>query len=155
MTTLEILQGAKAATRALSLLSTDEKNAALLAMADALVADTDAILAANVEDIDGVKDTMNDVMIDRLRLTRERIASMADGIRDVVKLPDPVGKITENFTRPNGINVSKMRVPMGVVAIIYESRPNVVTVGGGLGVEASVVGSWIGEVSAGAVHRGR
>ena len=125
MTTLEILQGAKAATRALSLLSTDEKNAALLAMAEALVADTDAILAANAEDIDGVKDTMNDVMIDRLRLTRERIASMADGIRDVVKLPDPVGKITENFTRPNGINVSKMRVPMGVVAIIYESRPNV------------------------------
>ncbi|MBR5119492.1 MAG: gamma-glutamyl-phosphate reductase, partial [Clostridia bacterium] len=125
MTTLEILQGAKSATRALSLLSTDEKNAALLAMAEALVADTDAILAANAEDIDGVKDTMNDVMIDRLRLTRERIASMADGIRDVVKLPDPVGKITENFTRPNGINVSKMRVPMGVVAIIYESRPNV------------------------------
>ena len=125
MTTLEILQGAKAATRALSLLSTDEKNAALLAMAEALVADTDAILAANAEDIAGVKDTMNDVMIDRLRLTRERIASMADGIRDVVKLPDPVGKITENFTRPNGINVSKMRVPMGVVAIIYESRPNV------------------------------
>ena len=125
MTTLEILQGAKSATRALSLLSTEEKNAALLAMAEALVADTDAILAANAEDIDGVKDTMNDVMIDRLRLTRERIASMADGIRDVVKLPDPVGKITENFTRPNGINVSKMRVPMGVVAIIYESRPNV------------------------------
>ena len=125
MTTLEILQGAKSATRALSLLSTDEKNAALLAMAEALVADTDAILAANAEDIDGVKDTMNDVMIDRLRLTRERIASMAEGIRDVVKLPDPVGKITENFTRPNGINVSKMRVPMGVVAIIYESRPNV------------------------------
>ena len=125
MTTLEILQGARKATRALSLLSTEEKNQALLAMADALVADADAILAANAEDIDGVKDTMNDVMIDRLCLSRERIASMAEGIRDVVKLPDPVGKITENFTRPNGINVSKMRVPMGVVAIIYESRPNV------------------------------
>ena len=125
MTTLEILQGARKATRALSLLSTEEKNQALLAMADALVADADAILAANAEDIDGVKETMNDVMIDRLCLSRERIASMAEGIRDVVKLPDPVGKITENFTRPNGINVSKMRVPMGVVAIIYESRPNV------------------------------
>jgi glutamate-5-semialdehyde dehydrogenase len=64
-------------------------------------------------------------MIDSLRLTKERIASMAEGIRDVVKLPDPVGKITDQFTRPNGIEVSKMRVPMGVVAIIYESRPNV------------------------------
>ena len=136
MTTLEILQGAKSATRALSLLSTDEKNAALLAMAEALVADTDVILAANAEDIDGVKDTMNDVMIDRLRLTRERIASMADGIRDVVKLPDPVGKITENFTRPNGINVSKMRVPMGVVAIIYESRPNVTSDAAALALKA-------------------
>ena len=125
MTTLEILQGAKAATRALSLLSCEQKNQALLAMADALVADTDAILAANEADIEGVKGTMNDVMIDRLRLTRERIAAMAKGIRDVVKLPDPIRKITDQFTRPNGIEVSKMRVPMGVVAIIYESRPNV------------------------------
>ena len=125
MTTLEILQGAKKATRALSLLSTEEKNQVLLAMADALVADSDAILAANAADIEGVKGTMNDVMIDRLRLTRERISAMAEGIRDVVKLPDPVGKITDRFTRPNGIEVSKMRVPMGVVAIIYESRPNV------------------------------
>ena len=125
MTTLEILQSAKSATRALSLLSSKEKNEALIAMADALIFDTDAILAANAADVEGVKDTMNDVMIDRLRLTRERIASMADGIRDVVKLPDPTGKIIEQFTRPSGIQVSKMRVPMGVVAIIYESRPNV------------------------------
>ena len=125
MTTIEILQSAKSATRALSLLSSQEKNEALIAMADALIFDTDAILAANAADVEGVKDTMNDVMIDRLRLTRERIASMADGIRDVVKLPDPTGKIIEQFTRPSGIQVSKMRVPMGVVAIIYESRPNV------------------------------
>ena len=125
MTTLEILQGAKSATRALSLLSTEEKNQALLAMADALEENADAILEANDADIESVKDTMNSVMIDRLRLTRERIAAMADGIRDVVKLPDPVGKITDEFTRPSGIRVSKMRVPMGVVAIIYESRPNV------------------------------
>ena len=125
MTTLEILRGAKSATRALSLLSTEEKNQALLAMADALEENTDAILEANDADIESVKDTMNSVMIDRLRLTRERIATMADGIRDVVKLPDPVGKITDEFTRPSGIRVSKMRVPMGVVAIIYESRPNV------------------------------
>ena len=84
MTTLEILQGAKNATRALSLLSTEEKNQALLSMADALISDTDAILAANAADIEGVKGLMNEVMIDRLRLTRERIASLAEGIRDVV-----------------------------------------------------------------------
>ena len=125
MTTLEILQGAKAAAPALALLSTQQKNQALLAMADALEANAEAILEANNADIESVKNTMNSVMIDRLRLTPERIRGMAQGIREVVDLPDPVGKITENFTRPNGIKVSKMRVPMGVVAIIYESRPNV------------------------------
>lgn len=125
MTTLEILQGAKAAAPALALLSTQQKNQALLAMADSLEENVEAILEANNADIESVKDTMNSVMIDRLRLTPERIQGMAQGIREVVELPDPVGKITENFTRPNGIRVSKMRVPMGVVAIIYESRPNV------------------------------
>ena len=125
MTTLEILQGAKAAAPALALLSTQEKNQALLAMADALEENMEAILEANNADIESAKDTMNSVMIDRLRLTPERIKGMAQGIREVVDLPDPVGKITDNFTRPNGIKVSKMRVPMGVVAIIYESRPNV------------------------------
>ncbi len=125
MTTLEILQGAKASAPALALLSTQQKNQALLAMADALEENMEAILEANNADIEGVKDTMNSVMIDRLRLTPERLRGMAQGIREVVDLPDPVGKIIENFTRPNGIKVSKMRVPMGVVAIIYESRPNV------------------------------
>ena len=125
MTTLEILQGAKAAAPALALLSTQEKNQALLAMADALEENMEAILEANNADIESAKDTMNSVMIDRLRLTPERIKGMAQGIREVVDLPDPVGKITDSFTRPNGIKVSKMRVPMGVVAIIYESRPNV------------------------------
>ena len=125
MTTLEILQGAKTSSPALALLSTQQKNQALLAMADALEENMEAILEANNADIEGVKDTMNSVMIDRLRLTPERIKGMAQGIREVVDLPDPVGKIIENFTRPNGIKVSKMRVPMGVVAIIYESRPNV------------------------------
>ena len=125
MTTLEILQGAKAAAPALALLSTQEKNQALLAMADALEENMEAILEANNADIESAKDTMNSVMIDRLRLTSERIKGMAQGIREVVDLPDPVGKITDSFTRPNGIKVSKMRVPMGVVAIIYESRPNV------------------------------
>ena len=125
MTTLEILQGAKTSSPALALLSTQQKNQALLAMADALEENMEAILEANNADIESVKNTMNSVMIDRLRLTPERIKGMAQGIREVVDLPDPVGKITDSFTRPNGIKVSKMRVPMGVVAIIYESRPNV------------------------------
>lgn len=125
MTTRDILVSAKATAPSLSLLSTEEKNQALLAMADALENATDSILLANKEDIDAVKDSINSVMIDRLRLTPERIKAMADGIRDVVKLPDPVGAITDSFTCPNGLSVQKVRVPMGVVAIIYESRPNV------------------------------
>ena len=125
MTTIEILKQAKAATSALALLSEKEKNDALLAMADALEVATDDILVANEKDIEAVKDTINPVMIDRLRLTGERIVAMADGIRDVVKLPDPIGSVIDSFTRPNGITVTKTRVPMGVVAIIYESRPNV------------------------------
>ena len=125
MTTLEILQRAKAASPALALLSTNDKNRALLAMADALEAHTEEILAANEADILAVKDTMNPVMIDRLRLTKERIAGMAQGIREVVELPDPVGSVMETVERPNGLRIEKTRVPMGVVGIIYESRPNV------------------------------
>lgn len=125
MTTLEILQGAKAATVALSLLNTQQKNNALLAMADALEAESDAILAENAEDLAAVNGKINNVMLDRLRLTPERIHAMAEGIREVTQLPDPVGKVQESVVRPNGLQVQKVRVPMGVVAIIYESRPNV------------------------------
>ncbi len=125
MTTLEILKAAKAATGTLSLLSTQEKNEALLSMADALEASCQEILTANEKDIEAVRGTVSDVMIDRLRLDSGRIHAMAEGIRDVVALPDPVGKTVDAFTRPNGICVTKTRVPMGVVAIIYESRPNV------------------------------
>lgn len=125
MTTLEILKQAKAATSTLAMLSTEQKNRALLAMADALEAAKDEILAANAEDVEAVAGSVNEVMVDRLRLSSERIAGMAQGIREVVDLPDPVGSVTEDFTRPNGIRVQKVRVPMGVVAIIYESRPNV------------------------------
>jgi len=125
MTTLEILREAKHATRALSMLSTKEKNAALLSMADALEADAEEILRANEEDVQAVMGTMNPVMVDRLRLTPARIMAMANGIREVVDLPDPVGRVTDSFTRPSGIRVEKTRVPMGVVAMIYESRPNV------------------------------
>ena len=125
MTTLEILQAAKAACVSLSLLSEKEKNDALLAMADALEADADAVLSANAKDMAAVEGKINTVMLDRLRLTKERIHAMAEGIREVVALPDPVGAVDETIIRPNGLTIQKVRVPMGVVAIIYESRPNV------------------------------
>ncbi len=125
MTTLEILKRAKAASTSLSLLSAKEKNAALLAMADALEQNTQEILSANQADIAAVEGQMNSVMIDRLRLTKERIAGMAEGIREVVELPDPVGSVIDRVERPNGLVIEKTRVPMGVVGIIYESRPNV------------------------------
>ncbi len=125
MTTLEILQAAKAAAPALAILNTEQKNAALLAMADALEADAATILAANAEDVEAARGRVSDVMIDRLRLTEDRIHAMAEGIREVVLLPDPVGRVTDTVVRPNGLTIEKTRVPMGVTAIIYESRPNV------------------------------
>lgn len=125
MTTLEILKRAKAATPRLAMLSSAQKNEALLAMANALEADTHSILAANAEDIEAATGKIGDVMIDRLRLTAERIHAMAEGIREVVNLPDPVGKVETSFTRPNGLKIERVRVPVGVVAMIYESRPNV------------------------------
>ncbi|MBO5294104.1 MAG: aldehyde dehydrogenase family protein, partial [Clostridia bacterium] len=125
MTTLEILKQAKAAAPALAMLNTKQKNDALLAMADALEADADQILMANAEDVTAAKGSVSEVMIDRLRLTNDRIHGMAEGIREVVALPDPVGEVTETVIRPNGLVIQKTRVPMGVVGIIYESRPNV------------------------------
>ena len=95
-------------------------------MADQLIANQDAILAANAEDLAQAEaNGMNSVMTDRLRLTADRIAGMAKGIREVVELPDPVGAVLKRIERPNGLAIEKVRVPMGVVAIIYESRPNV------------------------------
>jgi len=125
MTTIEILQQAKAATASLAMLNTEAKNAALLAMADSLETNTEAILAANALDVEAAREQMNDVMIDRLRLTAERIKGMANGIREVIGLSDPVGRVIDRVERPNGLLIEKTRVPMGVVAIIYESRPNV------------------------------
>ena len=121
----EMLQRAKAAKAEVAALDTARKNAALSAMADALVAAQADILAANAADMEAAKGTISDVMLDRLRLTPERIAGMAQGIRDVVALPDPVGTLLEEHTRADGLNIQKITVPMGVVAIIYESRPNV------------------------------
>ncbi len=125
MTTLDILKQAKAAVPVLSMLGSDEKNRALLSMADFLEKEAGDILKANAEDIEAVKATMNSVMIDRLTLSEKRIKGMADGIREVVELPDPVGKTITEVRRPNGLIIEKRRVPMGVVAMIYESRPNV------------------------------
>ena len=122
---IEMLKNAKAAKSEVSALSTAEKNAALEAMAAALLKQEEAILEANARDIANVPDTISKVMIDRLMLTPARIAGMARGILDVVKLPDPVGLLLEEHTRPDGLNIKKVSVPMGVIAIIYESRPNV------------------------------
>lgn len=125
LTTLEILKQAKAAKSVLAKLTSEEKNNALYAMADALQEYADDILKENQADIDAARGVISDVMIDRLTLTKERIDGMADGIRAVAKLPDPVGEVLERVERENGMVIEKTAVPMGVVAIIYESRPNV------------------------------
>ncbi len=125
LTTIEILKRAKVASTSLALLSTDIKNQALSAMADALELATDAILDANSLDVEASRGVLSDVMIDRLILTEERIKSMAKGIRDVISLPDPIGRqISENALQ-NGLVIEKVGVPLGVIGIIYESRPNV------------------------------
>ena len=125
MTTLDILKSAKAAAPVMAAASTELKNQALLAMAAALEAEEAAILAANALDMEAAKGTISDVMLDRLALTASRIAGMAEGIRQVAALPDPVGAVRRRVERPNGMIIDRVGVPMGVVAIIYESRPNV------------------------------
>ncbi len=125
LTTQEILQRAKAASATLSALTTQQKNMALLAMADALVAHTEDILAANALDVAAAADSISAVMIDRLTLNVARIEGMAQGIREVAALPDPVGDTLEQTTHANGMTIRKVTVPIGVVGIIYESRPNV------------------------------
>lgn len=117
---------AKSASRILAVTGTAAKNAALLAAADALLAHTDEILAANNRDLEAGKAAgLRESLLDRLALSPERIAGMAGGIRKVAALPDPVGQLVEGHTLPNGIQLSKVRVPMGVIGIIYEARPNV------------------------------
>ena len=122
---MELLAAARAAKNEVGQLSTQRKNEALLAMADALEAEQAAILAANTQDLEAAQGHIGDVMLDRLRLTPARVAAMAQGIRDVAKLPDPVGRVLEETVRPNGLKIQKVSVPMGVIAISYESRPNV------------------------------
>ncbi len=127
MTTQEILEAARSAKSALALADNTARNAALLGMADALCSADDqaAILAANAEDMAAAKGHISDVMLDRLALTAPRIEAMAQGIREVAALPDPVGRVLNRVERPNGLVIEKTAVPMGVIAIIYESRPNV------------------------------
>ena len=139
MTTLEILKRAKAATATLSTLTTELKNAALAAMAEALVADTAAILAANAADMEAAKATISPVMLDRLALTEARIAGMAEGICQVAALPDPVGHTLSESTRADGLCIRKVSVPVGVVGIIYESRPNVTSDAAALAVKSGNV----------------
>ena len=125
MTTKEILSRAVKAKSAIFSLSTELKNRVLLSMADALIAHTDAILSANATDVEAARGTLSTVMIDRLLLTRERVLGMANGIREVAALPDPVGRVLSSSQRNDGLVIEKVSSPVGVLAIIYESRPNV------------------------------
>ena len=136
MTTLELLEKARASKGAMSLADTETKNNALLAMADALMEHQQAILTANQADLETARGTVSEVMLDRLALNPERIAGMAQGIREVAALPDPVGAVLQRVERPSGIVVEKTAVPMGVIAIIYESRPNVTSDAAALALKA-------------------
>src|SRR5471032_1566658 len=122
----QLAKQAEAASRELALLTTAEKNSCLLAMADALEKNSAAIKRANALDMDaGAKSGVSSAMLDRLQLDDKRISSMAKGLREVAALPDPVGRILDERVRPNGLKLQKISTPIGVVVIIYESRPNV------------------------------
>ncbi len=139
MTTLEILKTTKSAWRDLNRADTETKNSILNAMADALAENTDAIISENNIDMENAKGKISDVMLDRLMLDEKRIQAMAQGIRDIAKLPDPTGEILTEVIRPNGMTIYKKRVPIGVVAIIYESRPNVTSDAAALSVKSGNV----------------
>lgn len=136
MTTQELLQKAKAARRDISAADTQTKNRALLAMAGALERRGQEILSANTLDLEAARGTISDVMLDRLALSSDRIAGMAAGLREVAELPDPVGAVLSRVERPNGLVIEKTAVPMGVIAIIYESRPNVTSDAAALALKA-------------------
>ncbi len=117
-------KSAKTASRELIKLSNEEKNSALLSIADELIKNTDIILQENKKDLDSLSEEKSS-FADRLKLTKERIEQIAEGVRQVISLPDPVGEITDTVTRPNGLVISRKRVPFGVIGIIFEARPNV------------------------------
>ncbi len=131
-TTEQILLGANEAKRYASTLTTEIKNTALLKMADDLEKNAEVILRANQIDLQNAKGVLPEVMLDRLRLDEKRIQGMAKGIREVADLPDPVGKVLSSSVLPNGLKLRKVSVPLGVIAIIYESRPNVTSDAGAL-----------------------
>ena len=125
MTTIDLLKKTKAAWGSIRSANAEEKNRLLLAMAESLEANQADILRENQKDMDAARGSISDVMLDRLALTQARIHAMADGIREAAELPDHVGRALAQFTRPNGMTITKRQVPLGLVAIIYESRPNV------------------------------
>lgn len=136
MTTQELLHRAKGAKKQVAGATTQEKNRALLAMADQLEEHMEAILAANAQDVERAQGVIAPVMVDRLLLTPQRIEDMATGIREVANLPDPVGRVLRREERPNGLVIEKTTSPMGVIAIIYESRPNVTSDAAALALKA-------------------
>src|SRR5256885_16673361 len=123
---LDVGQRARAASREVARADTDVKNRALVAAAKAVRRDAKKLLAANVEDVKSARAARKDAaFIDRLSLSEKAIEGMAEGLEQVAKLPDPVGEISELKEQPSGIKVGRMRVPLGVIGIVYESRPNV------------------------------
>ncbi|MBE7034007.1 MAG: glutamate-5-semialdehyde dehydrogenase [Ruminococcaceae bacterium] len=139
MTTRQLLENAKKAKMEAMLLDTETKNKLLLCMADKLIENTEKILEANKIDVENARGIISDVMIDRLSLSGSRIEGMAQGIRDVAALPDPVGQVLERVERENGLVIEKTSVPIGVTAIIYESRPNVTSDAAALSVKSGNV----------------
>jgi len=124
---------ARKAAGVLAFAATDAKNQALLAAADAILAETPAILAANAEDIAAAKEHgISSAFLDRLTVTQARLAGVAQGLRDIASLPDPVGTVTAEWRRPNGLDISRVRTPLGVIGVIFESRPNVTADAGAL-----------------------
>ena len=139
MTTLDILKKTRAAWPSIRNRDAEGKNALLRAMADSLMACAPAILAENRRDMEEVRGTISDVMLDRLYLDEKRLAGMAEGIRALTALPDHTGRILSQITRPNGMTICKQQVPMGLIAIIYESRPNVTSDAAALAVKSGNV----------------
>ena len=137
--TQELLTKAKAAVPSLRSANAETVNRALIAIADGIVGNTEKILAANALDIEAARGSVSEVMIDRLTLTSERILGMAKGIREIAALPSPLGKVLSTVERPNGLKIEKISVPMGVIAIIYESRPNVTSDAAALALKAGSV----------------
>ena len=136
MTTLDILKKTRAARSSLAALDETAKNRILLAMAEALMAAEDDILAENDADMTAARGHINDVMLDRLRLDHDRLAGMAEGVRAIAALPDHTGRVLSEVRRPNGLVVRKVQVPLGLVSIIYESRPNVTSDAAALAIKA-------------------